>query len=68
MSHGKHKCNKPATSPTYSQQWSGVSYARHCPHGCRCSKCDALLHLEGGSHYCPGCDDFVACADDCRHQ
>lgn len=59
MAHGKHRCNKSKNDPTYSAQWSGVSYAPHCPNGCKCGKCGSELHLEGhGAHYCPACDDF----------
>lgn len=60
MSIGRHKTTKKPTEATYSVQWSGVSYAPHCPRDCRCPKCGTRTHLEAGSHYCPTCDDYVA--------
>ena len=56
---GKHNCSKSPNSPTYSPQWSGVSYASHCKLGCTCPNCGERLHAEAGEHYCPQCDDFV---------
>jgi len=55
---GKHPTNKKPTDPTYSKQWSGVTYAPECPHS-SCPKCGSHTHHEGGSHYCPACDDYV---------
>ena len=59
MTTGRHKTKKTANSPTYSAQWSGVSYAPHCSKGCTCPKCGERLHAEAGEHYCPVCDDYV---------
>ena len=53
----RYKCNKPPTDPTYSAQWSGVTGAPKCKGG-KCPACGTQLHHEGGSHYCPGCDDY----------
>lgn len=60
MTRGRHVCAKPKTDHTYSPEWSGVSYAKHCPKGCQCPECGERLHLESGNHYCPRCDDYVA--------
>jgi hypothetical protein len=57
---GKHITTKKVTDPTYSKEWSGVSYAPHCKKGCTCPKCGEKLHNENGNHYCPQCDDYVA--------
>ena len=54
----RHECRKPKTDPTYSAEWSGVSGAPHCNAGGRCLDCGERLHHEGGSHYCPGCDEY----------
>lgn len=51
MTHGKHQTRKSTSDPTYNAQWSGVSYAPHCPSRCTCPDCGERLHLEGGSHY-----------------
>jgi len=59
---GKHRCNKPATDPTYSREWSGVTYAPACVY-CKCPNCGGHTHHEGGSHYCPACDDYVRKTD-----
>lgn len=59
MAKGKHVCSKSKNDPTYSDQWSGVSYAPHCSKGCVCPKCGEKLHAEAGEHYCPQCDDYV---------
>jgi len=56
---GRHICTKSKNDPTYSAQWSGVSYAPHCKQGCLCPKCGERLHAESGEHYCPRCDDYV---------
>ena len=65
---GGHATTKRSTSSTYSAEWSGVSYAPHCPDRCKCPDCGELLHLEGhGTHYCPICDDFKSWAKGCRH-
>lgn len=69
MAHGKHKTIKKPSDPTYSAQWSGVSYAPHCSHGCQCPKCGELLHLEGhDTHYCPVCDDFQPAEKGCPNK
>lgn len=62
---GRHPCNKPKTDPTYSAQWSGVSYAPHC--NGKCKDCGEQLHHEGGSHYCPRCDDFKPRPEGCNY-
>jgi len=63
---GRHACNKRKDDPTYSPQWSGVSFAPHC---CgHCKDCGGRLHHEGGSHYCPRCDDFKPQPDCCRKE
>jgi hypothetical protein len=53
----RHVTSKPVTSPTYSREWSGVTGAPRCK-SARCPKCAGCLHHEGGSHYCPTCDDY----------
>jgi hypothetical protein len=59
MAHGRHKTTTKPGDRAYSPEWSGVSYAPHCPFGCTCPDCGEPLHLEGhDSHYCPVCDDF----------
>jgi hypothetical protein len=55
---GQHPTRKQPSDPTYSKQWSGVSYAPHAP-GKYCPKDGTQLHVEGGSFYCPSCDDYV---------
>jgi len=55
---GRHVTTKKPGDPTYSPQWSGVSWAPHC--GCKCPRCGEQLHKESDSHYCPWCDDFRA--------
>ena len=59
MSMGRHKCNKSKTDKTFSEQWSGVSNAPICQFS-KCPKCGGHTHHEGGSHYCPACDDYVS--------
>ena len=67
--HGRHRTTKSPGNPTYSAEWSGVSYAPHCSSGCKCNSCGERLHLEGHSaHYCPVCDDFKAPKSDCRNR
>jgi len=56
--NGRHPTTKKSGDPTYSAQWSGVSYAPHA-HGKHCPKDGTLLHLEADSFYCPTCDDYV---------
>lgn len=69
MGIGRHYCTKSVNSPTYDKQWSGVSYAPHCPHGCTCPDCGYELHLEGhDTHYCPCCDDFKTPYKDCPNR
>ncbi len=55
---GRHKCNKSPSDPTYSAQWSGVSYA---PEAKRvyCARCGGHVHKEADAYYCPACDDYV---------
>mgnify|MGYP003395535152 CR=1 FL=1 len=68
MANGRHKTTKSPTDPTYSKEWSGVSYTPHCPSGCVCPACDQRLHLEGHSaHYCPVCDDFKSPSANCKN-
>ena len=54
---GKHKTIKKQGDSTFSAQWSGVTFAPECRKG-KCLDCNGCLHHEGGSHYCPHCDDF----------
>ena len=59
MTIGRHLTKRKPTDKFYDPKWSGVSYAPHCPHGCKCPDCGEELHLEGhDAHYCPICDDF----------
>jgi len=68
MGYGRHKTTKQPNDPTYSAEWSGVSYAPHCSYDCTCPDCGERLHLEGAdSHYCPRCDDFKRKAYGCRN-
>ena len=70
MSIGKHRTKKSINDSTYDAQWSGVSYAPHCDHGCICmdGHPPESLHLEGhDTHYCPICDDFKAKLFNCPH-
>ena len=57
MSFGKHKTSARPGDPTYNATWSGYSAAPHC--GCVCPKCGTEVQIEGDSHYCPWCDDYV---------
>ncbi len=59
MSKGRHFTDKKPGDPTYSPEWSGVSFAPTAKDK-RCVKCNGHVHLEGDSHYCPKCDDYVA--------
>lgn len=61
---GRHICRKSPTDPSYSRQWSGFSTAPHCAG--RCPDCGERLHHEGGSHYCPHCDDFKPQPSNCN--
>lgn len=54
---GRHKTKKKPGDPTYSAQWSGVTNAPECRYS-KCPDCDQHTHHEGGSHYCPYCDDY----------
>jgi len=63
MSMGRHTTRKKPGDPTFSARWSGVSYAPHAP-GKHCPTDGTLLHMEGGSHYCPACDDYVRPVED----
>lgn len=58
MTKGRHDTIKKPGDLTYSEKWSGVSYAPEAK-GKECSKCGGHVHKEGDSHYCPYCDDFV---------
>lgn len=65
---GRHKTKRKVTDINYSAKWSGVSYAPHCPSGCKCKDCGEDLHLESDSHYCPYCDDFKSPAKNCKNK
>lgn len=56
MGHGRHNCTKPKTDPTYSKEWSGVSFSPHSKF--YCPDCGERLHDEDGNYYCPQCDDY----------
>ena len=53
---GKHKTTKNKNDPTYSKEWSGVSYAEHSKYFC--PDCGEQLHDEDENYYCPVCDDY----------
>jgi len=55
---GRHKTKKLKSDQTYSEEWSGVTYAPTCKYS-KCPVCGDHTHHEGGSHYCPYCDDYV---------
>ena len=57
MTKGKHECNKSENDPTFSKEWSGVSYADHS--GYNCPNCGEKTHDEAGNLYCPRCDNYV---------
>jgi len=65
MSMGKHDTHKIPGQMGYSKEWSGVSFAPHCKG--KCPDCGTKLHHEGGSHYCPMCDDYKARPDGCDY-
>jgi len=48
---------KPGDS-TYSAKWSGVTGGKIIK-GKVCARCGGKVHKEGGSAYCPDCDDYV---------
>lgn len=50
---------KKPGDPTYSAQWSGVTGAPRA-RGKSCPRCGGAVHREGGSFYCPHCDDYVS--------
>ena len=56
MTIGRHTTTKSPQSPTFSKEWSGVSYAPHSNHNC--PDCGERLHKESDSLYCPRCDNF----------
>lgn len=58
MTSGRHECSKSKASPTYSAQWSGVTYAPVAK-GKKCPNCGKHVHKEAGEYYCPHCDDYV---------
>ena len=62
----RYKTNKDPSSPTFSKEWSGVTGAPKCQAG-SCGSCGGTLHHEGGSHYCPTCDDFKPRPTSCRN-
>ena len=62
---GRHQTTKSKSDPTYSEKWSGVTYAPHCKGNC--PDCGERLHHEGGSHYCPRCDDYKKRPDGCKY-
>jgi hypothetical protein len=62
MAQGKHLTQKQPTDSTYDARWSGVTYAPECKYS-RCPDCRSHTHHEGGSHYCPNCDDYVRKTD-----
>ena len=53
---GRHETTKSPKSPTFSKQWSGVSYAPHSKY--LCPDCVERLHNENENYYCPRCDDY----------
>lgn len=59
---GRHTTTKQPSDPTYDSQWSGVTNAPECRYS-KCPRCSGHTHHEGGSHYCPGCDDYVSKTD-----
>jgi len=66
---GRHRTKRSKNDPCYSAEWSGVSYAPHCPDDCHCPDCNERLHLEGfDTHYCPYCDDFKHPSLKCSHR
>ena len=54
---GRHETTRKPSDPLYSPQWSGVTHAPTCKY-VKCPTCGGHTHHEGGSHYCPMCDDF----------
>ncbi len=63
--NGRHKTTKKRTDPTFSSQWSGVSYAPHAPYNH--VLCGTQLHDEDGNMYCPRCDDYVGDIELAKH-
>ena len=59
---GRHTTTKQPTDPTFSPQWSGVTFAPTCKYS-HCPVCGGHTHHEGGSHYCPRCDDYRSKTD-----
>lgn len=53
----RYQTTKKTTDPTYNKEWSGVTGAPPCKY-CKCPDCGCTVHHEGGSHYCPRCDDY----------
>ena len=69
MAHGRHKTNKRPGDIGFDPKWSGVSYAPHCDHGCRCADDNERLHRGGPLDALPPrCDDFKAPSRDCPHR
>jgi hypothetical protein len=62
----RYPTSKKPGDPTYSAQWSGVTGAPKCGKG-GCPDCGGRLHHEGGSHYCPYCDDFKRRPAGCKY-
>jgi hypothetical protein len=54
---GRHPTTKSPSDPTFSKEWSGVSYAPHAK-GKVCPDCGEALHKEGDNFYCPSCDAY----------
>lgn len=59
MPQGRHQTSKSPNDPTYSAEWSGVTYAPQAK-GVACDRCGGHVHKESDSHYCPSCDDYVS--------
>lgn len=59
MTKGWHITKKSESDPTYSKEWSGVTYAPTV-RGKKCIECGGHVHDEGGNYYCPYCDDYVS--------
>jgi hypothetical protein len=58
MTAGRHETIKEPGDPTYSAEWSGVSYAPTI-RGKKCVDCGGHVHREEGEAYCPYCDNYV---------
>jgi uncharacterized OB-fold protein len=58
MEARKYPTSKKPGDPTYDPYWSGRTGAPRIK-GKKCPKCGGKVHKEGGSAYCPYCDDYV---------